>query len=242
MLQASELLVAVKQKAAKGELPFDLVTEIEPKVGGAIKSLVDSFGKDGDLVLEFQKKLANRTVDASKNPENTARMMVDTVYKLFSTNESSRQEARVSIESMPSADQGEPSEKEVMEIKRAEDQLKREVHMEDIDGLVRIEEAVTNLTVKSRNDDNLESSLIQSSGPRRPQRGGGEVKNKDDDTALKVILTIIVLYFLAPVIMVILGFLLFTILALIIGATGGTVTVGSGGSAAVASAAAIAAR
>merc|ERR1712151_297219 len=133
MLQASGFLAAVKEKVAKGELATDLVTEVEPKVVGAIKNVVDALGKDGDLALEFQKKLAQRKVDASKNPENTAKMMVLTVQRLLSENESEREEARVSIKSMPSESQGGPSEKEAIEIKRIEDQIKQKVQLEEVD-------------------------------------------------------------------------------------------------------------
>merc|ERR1739841_62217 len=143
-----------------------------------------------------------------------AKMMIVTVQRLLSQNESEREQARVSIKNMPSESQGEPSEEEDMEIKLVENQIKQKAQVEEVDGLSRIEEALTELTMKSRGDDHVESSLIQNG-----------LERKDDDKVLKIILTAVLLYFLAPVIFVLIIFLIFFILSLF---AGGTVAVSSG--------------
>jgi len=212
MLQASEYLLAIKQKVAKQELPTDCIAKTEPKVRQAMKSLVDNFGDDGDLVLEFQQKLAAKKMGAAKNPDSTAKMTIDVIRKLFSDNESEREEARAFIKNMPSDSEPEPSDEDKEEMKLVEERVKETMQLDENHAFERIEGA---LLPHSSTDitDVVESSLIQTS-----LRG---------DKAVKVLVITLIIIFVVPPVLALIFAIIFAIIGTATVATVGATEIGT---------------
>jgi hypothetical protein len=153
MMRSAELLSKAAQVSGEQD-------QNQQHAERALENIASAFGTDGQYLLLYKSKVKGDVLNICKDPIGKFGKMISTVSKLLSGSEDAKNEARRSIEKMPSKNLTKATKRDEKQIKRTTEKLAREYNL---NGEEQVEKAWSDLDqfITSETKTTQASSLLQ---------------------------------------------------------------------------------